>query len=67
MLELTVAFGSNLSANSTLQSEKHKPLIHTIQSTYTKVKFIDVAMSALGALGYSCDSLFSMVNDLGTP
>ena len=62
-----VGFQGNLQTNSTRKSEKYILLIHTLQATYTEVKFLNVSMSALGALDNSCDSLLSMLNDIDTP
>lgn len=51
---------------SSHESEKYMPLIDTLQSTNTEVKFINLAMNALVAIDNSWGSLLSMLKDLGT-
>ena len=67
ILLLLLSLESNLEVNSTRKSAKYLPLIQALQTTYREVKFVNVSMSALGALDESCDSLLAMVNDLDTP
>ena len=39
-------------------------IVHSLSSAYQEVKFINVSMSALGALDSSCDSLMELLEDL---
>ena len=62
ILELTVGFESNLKTNSERKLNKYRPLVHSLSSSYQEVKFVNVSMSALGAL--ACDSLMELLEDL---
>ena len=64
ILELTVGFESNLKTNSKRKLNKYRPLVLSLSSSYQEVKFVNVSMSALGALDSSCDSLMELVEDL---
>ena len=64
ILELTVGFESNLKTNSERKLNKYRPLVHSLSSSYQEVKFVNVSMSALGALDSSCDSLMELLEDL---
>ena len=46
---------------------KYLSLIQTLKATCREVKFVNVSMSALGALDKSYDSLLAMLNDLNLP
>ena len=50
--------------NSERKLNKYRPLDHSLSSSYQEVKFVNVSMSALGALDSSCDSLMEMLEDL---
>ena len=67
ILELTVGFESNLKTNSERKLDKYRPLILSLSSSYQKVKFVNVSMSALSALDSSCDSLMELLKDLDFP
>ena len=64
ILELTVGFESNLKTNSERKFNRYRPLVHSLSSSYQEVKFVNVSMSALGALDSSCDSLMELLEDL---
>ena len=57
----------NLEVNSTRKSAKYLPLKKMLKGTYREVKFVNVSMSAVGALENSWDSLLDMLNNLNTP
>ena len=61
ILELTVGFESNLSER---KLNKYRPLVLSLSSSYQKVKFVNVSMSALGAIDSSRDSLTELLEDL---
>ena len=67
ILELTVGFESSLEVNSIRKSAKYLSLLKALRATYREVKFVNVSMSALGALDKSCDSLLAMLNNLDNP
>ena len=67
ILELTVSFESNLKTKSERKLNKYRPLVLSLSSSYQKVKFVNVSMSALGFLDSSCDSLMELLEDLDFP
>ena len=64
IVELTVGFESNVKANSERKLNKYMPLVASLSSSYSEVKFINVSMSALGVFDKSCESLTKMLKDL---
>ena len=67
ILELTVGFVSNLMINAERKLNKYRPLVLSLSSSYQKVKFLNVSMSALGVLKSTCDSLMELLEDLDCP
>ena len=64
IIELTLGFETNMQANSIRKANKYTTLIKDLSSTYSKVTFINLSMSALGVMGSSCDSFLSLLQDL---
>ena len=64
ILELTLGFETNMQSNSDRKAAKYSSLINELSFSYRKVKFINLFMSAIGAVGSSCKSLLSLLNDL---
>ena len=66
ILELTVGFETNIQNNSDRKATKYSSLIHdlSLSLSYSKVQFVNLSMSAIGAMGSSCNSLLSLLNDL---
>ena len=64
VLELTVGFETNLCNNSVRKHNKCKDLIVSISQSYEDIKFINVSMGALGVYSKSCNSFFSMMDEL---
>ena len=54
----------SIQANSVRKANKYTPLLQDLSSSYNKVIFINVSMGALGAMGASCDSFLSLLQDL---
>ena len=64
ILELTVGFETNIQNNSDRKATKYSSLINDLSFSYSKVQFVNLSMSAIGAMGSSCISLLSLLNDL---
>ena len=64
VLELTVAFETNLNSNSDRKHKKYLPLISDQESNYDKVKFVNVSISSLGVFGQSTKTLTDMLKEL---
>ena len=64
VLELTVGFETNLCNNSVRKHNKYKDLIVSLSQSYENVKFTNLSMSALGVYSKSCNSYFSMMDEL---
>ena len=64
ILELTVGFETNIQHNSDRKATKYSSLINDLSLSYSKVQFVNLSMSAIGAMGSSCISLLSLHNDL---
>ena len=64
ILELTVSFETNMQNNSDRKATKYSSLINDFFLSYSKVQFVNLSMSAIGAMGSSCISLLSLLNDL---
>ena len=64
ILELTVGFETNIQNNSDRKATKYSSLINDLSLSYSKVQFVNLSMSAIGAMGSSCISLLSLLNDL---
>ena len=64
VLELTVGFETNLCNNSVRKHNKYKDLIVSLSQSYEDVKFINLSMGALGVYSKSCNSFFSMMDEL---
>ena len=67
ILELTVGFESNLRINSERKLDKYRPLVLSLSTSHSKVRFVNVSMSTLGVLDNSCDSLIDLLKDLDFP
>ena len=65
LLELTVGFETNIEKNSIRKATKYKPLLRDLNSSYRRVHFINLSMSALGIFESSSDSIVTMMDDLG--
>ena len=64
VLELTVGFETNMQNNSDGKATKYSSLINDLSLSYSKVQFVNLSMSAIVAMGSSCISLLSLLNDL---
>ena len=64
VLELTVGFETNLCNNSVRKHNKYKDLIVSLSQSYEDVKFKNLSMGALGVYSKSCNSFFSMMDEL---
>ena len=64
ILELTLGFETNMQSNRDRKAAKFSSLISDLSFSYRKVKFTNLFMSAIGAMGSSCKSLLSLLNDL---
>ena len=64
VLELTVGFETNLCNNWVRKQNKYKDLIVSLSQSYEDVKFINLSMGALGVYNKSCNSFFSMMDEL---
>ena len=64
ILELTVGFETNIQNNSDRKATKYSSLINELSFSYSKVQFVNLSMSAIGAMGSPCISLLSLLNDL---
>ena len=65
LLELTVGFETNIEKNSIRKATKYKLLLRDLNSSYRRVHFINLSMSALGIFESSSDSIVRMMDDLG--
>ena len=66
IIELAVGFESNVNANSLRKKRRYLELVDTFSQKYDAVKFVNVSMGTLGMFGTSCDTLFSMLNEIGS-
>ena len=64
ILELTVGFETNIQNNSDRKAAKYSLLINDLSLSYSKVMFVNLSMGAIGVMGSSCTSLFSLLHDL---
>ena len=66
ILKLTVGFETNIQNNSDRKATKYSSLINdlSLSLSYSKVQFVNLSMSAIGAMGSSCNSLLSLLNDV---
>ena len=64
ILELTVGFETNIHSNSDRKAAKYGSFISDVSFSYSNFKFFNLSMSATGAMGSSCNSLLSLLNDL---
>ena len=64
VLELAVVFETNLCNNSVRKHNKYKDLIVSLSQNYENVKFINLFMGALGVYSKSCNSFFSVTDEL---
>ena len=50
--------------NSNRKAAKYSSLLSELSSSYSKVTFINLSMGAIGTMGSSCTSFFSLLNEL---
>ena len=60
VLELTVAFKSNLNNNAVPKKEKYLKLIKEMSRNYRCVKFVNLSLSSLGVFSYECFTFLDM-------
>ena len=65
VLELTVAFKSNLNNNAVPKKEKYLKLIKEMSRNYRCVKFVNLSLSSLGVFSHECFTFLAMMNDIG--
>ena len=65
VLELTVAFKSNLNNNAVPKKEKYLKLIKEMSRKYRCVKFVNLSLSSLGVFSHECFTFLVMMNDIG--
>ena len=65
IFELTIGFETNISTNSERKKNKYSQLLEDLKSRYTKVKFINLSMGAIGIYGDTCFNLKSVLKHLG--
>ena len=64
VLELTVGFKTNLCNNSVRKHNKYKYLIVSLSQSYEDDQFINLSMGTLEVYSKSCNSFFSMMDEL---
>ena len=64
ILELTIGFETNIQNNSNRKAAKYSSLLSELSPSYSKVTFINLSMGAIGTMGSSCTSFFSLLNEL---
>ena len=64
VLELTVRVESNISLNSDPKANKYHFLIGSLLKSYSKVKFVNHPMSALGIFETSSESLLKCATEI---
>ena len=57
-------FETNIQNNSNRKAAKYSSLLSKLSSSYSKVTFINLSMGAIGTMGSSCTSFFSLLNEL---
>ena len=65
VLELTVAFKSNLNNNAVPKEEKYLKLIKEMSRNYRCVKFVNLSLSSLGVFSHEYFTFLAMMNDIG--
>ena len=65
ILELTLGFETNIQINCNRKAAKYSSLFSELSPCYNSVTFINLFIGAIGAMGSSCASFFSLLNDLG--
>ena len=64
ILELTIGFETNIQNNSNRKATKCSSLLSELSPSYSKVAFVNLSMGAIGTMGSSCTSFFSLLNEL---
>ena len=64
ILELTIGFETNIQNNSNRKAVKYSSLLSELSPSYSKVTFVNLSMGAIGTMGSSCTSFFSLLNEL---
>ena len=64
ILELTIGFETNIQNNSNRKAAKYSSLLSELSPSYSKVTFVNLSMGAIGTMGSSCTSFFSLLNEL---
>ena len=65
ILEFTIGFETNIQINSNRKAAKCSSLLSELSPSFNTVTFINLSMGAIAAMGPSCTSFFSLLNDLG--
>ena len=65
VLDLTVAFKSNLNNNAVPKKEKYLKLIKEMSRNYRCVKFVNLSLSSLGVFSHEYFTFLTMMNDIG--
>ena len=53
-----------MQSNIDRKAAKYSSLISDLSFSYSNVKFVNLSMSAVGAMSSSCNSFLSLLNDL---
>ncbi len=56
VLELTVGYETNMSANTNRKNAKYQQLLDNLNNKYSSVTYVNLSMSALGFYGQSCNT-----------
>ena len=64
ILELTIGFETNIQNNSNRKAAKYSSLLSELSPSFSKVTFVNLSMGAIGTMGSSCTSFFSLLNEL---
>ena len=64
ILELAIGFEANMQNNSNRMAAKYCSFLSELSPSYSKVTFINLSMGAIGTMGSSCTSFFSLLNEL---
>ena len=62
---IIIIIETNIQINSNRKAVKYNSLLSELATSYNTVTFINLSMGAIGAMGSSCTSFFSLLNDLG--
>ena len=65
ILELTLDFETNIQNNSNRKAAKHSSLLSEHSPSYNTATFINLSVGNISAMGSSCASFFSLLNEFG--